>query len=198
MHRLRPLQQLLLVLDPVRGISIAPTIDRPPQRLICMPDLVANRVTWSGFLLVSAWLPSPPLRPPRGAPRGRGAERQRSDSGRGAAHGGRCCVLRKPPLGCPSGRATKPVRRWPPHNKARWPPCSKARWQPRPKPVGALEGSLAAPPKARWPPHNKARGGPAPWPATPRHRAQPLANLAKIAACRTRQTAHHRQPPRLA
>lgn len=154
MHGFCPSWQLLLVLDPVRGISIAPTIDRPPQRLIYRLDLVANRVTWSGFLLVSAWLFPPPLRPPRGAPRGRGAERKRSGSWRGAAHCTRCCVPRKPPL----GRARRLVGRV----SRRWPPCSKARWQRPHKtrpPLAAmlesalaamLEGSLAAPPKARW------------------------------------------------
>ena len=75
MHGFRPSGELLLVLDPVRWISIAQKVDRRSTGLICMPDLVANRVTWSGFLLVSAWLSPPPLRPPRGAPRGRGAER---------------------------------------------------------------------------------------------------------------------------
>ena len=156
MYGLRPSWQLLLVLDPIHRIYITQTLDRPPQRLICRPDLVANRVTWSGFLLVSAWLPSPPLKPSPSAPSGARAERKRSGSAQRAAHGCRCCVQRKPPL----GRARRLVGRV----SRRWPPCSKARWQPSHKarcPLAAmlesalaamLEGSLAGPePGARGP-----------------------------------------------
>ena len=84
-HGFCPSWQLLLVLDTIRWISIAQKVDRPPQRLICRLDLVANRVTWSGFLLVLPGCPLHRSNQPAAPPRGAGAARERRGSGAGAA-----------------------------------------------------------------------------------------------------------------
>ena len=151
-----------------------------------------------GFFVTDAWLTSSPSQtPPRRAPRARsGAIAERKRAGGGA----------RGPLLRPAQTAVGvPARA---RHKARAPLAAMLESAL----AAMLEGSLAAPPKARWrarrlvgspaqSPLAAARQGargPRPMARHPRHRAQPLAKPAKIAACRTRQTAHHRQPPRLA